>query len=183
MIDIFQDYVAWRILRRFAMKPRSKAYVNELAVELELSAGSYSAILSEFEKEGILEKKILGRAKYYSLADTYVTRELRRFVGLMEVHRSGLAHAIEEQAEGLVAAAVYGSFAVGDFDEGSDLDVVIIASGNPTLILSAQENALGRDVNAKVFGMGSWLGLKAANDPFYKSVKANHVRISGGGVP
>jgi hypothetical protein len=182
-MDLFQKYALWRILRHFAMAPRTRVNVKEVARATGLSMGSCSRILAGMERDGFMHVERLGRACYYSLADTYLTRELRRFVGLAEVHASGLAGTIAEQVPDLVSCAVHGSFAKGDFDEGSDLDAVVIAPGAPKPDVANVEAILGREVSVESFSLGDWLKLKGKGDPFYRSVLDSHVLLCGGPLP
>ena len=183
MKDLFEKFVPWKILRYLSFHSTSGVYVQELARKLDLSAGMCSKVLKEFEAEGILRKRDLGKAHYYQLEDIYVTRALKRFVAAHLIHVSGLLDRLKDAFPGALSYALYGSFAKGDYIEKSDLDILVISPVKAKIDLKDIENAVGFEINITAMSLGQWSKLGKKNDPFYREVMSNHLLLDGGELP
>jgi len=153
MAELFDKYVSWKILHYFALNSSKEVYVKEIAKKLNLSPGICSKTLRELLKLEILEKRSLGQAHYYKLANNYITNELKRFIGLFTIHETGLVHKITETFDKPTSIVLYGSYATGEFNEKSDLDILVITSKKQKLHLHDIKKAIERDINIKIFGI------------------------------
>ena len=183
MIELFDKYASWKILRYFTLHPLKEVYVKEIAKKLSLSPGICSKTLRELLKLQILEKRNLGQEHYYKLADNYITNELKRFIGLSLIHETGLVEKITEAFDKPTSIVLYGSYATGEFNEKSDIDILVIASGKQKLHLHNAEEAIGKEINIEVFSIGKWLKLKKENDSFYTTVMKDHILLYGSELP
>lgn len=183
MKDLFDRYVPWKILWYFATHPTTQTYVKELARKLDISSGMCSNVLRELEKEGILERKELGKAHYYRLKGSYLTRELKRFVGLALIKESGMVEKAMDEEQKIVSIALYGSYATGDFMEKSDLDILVITNRKGMVDLPFSIKETDVVINTVQLGPGEWLKLKRSKDPFYLEVQRKHILLHGGELP
>jgi predicted nucleotidyltransferase len=183
MLELFEKYAPWKILEYFAINCSKEVYLKELSRTLDLSPGSCSKILKDLVNLQILQKRDSGREHYYKLSNNYLTKELKRFVGLSVIHDAGLVSKIVEEFEGPTSIALYGSFSTGEFNEGSDVDVLIIASKKNLANLYSLEKTIGRDINLQVFSIGEWLMMKEENSPFYSTVIKNYIVLYGSELP
>jgi predicted nucleotidyltransferase len=76
--------------------------------------------------------------------------------------------------EGIQVALIFGSFAEGEIDAGSDLDLMLI--GNPdvaqvTQVIDDLEGRLAREVNYTVFTRDEWDSRLEGEDPFATDVR------------
>jgi predicted nucleotidyltransferase len=183
MIELFDKYASWKILKHFALEPSEQIYVNKLAKKLNLSVGICSKILREFQTFGILEKKELGQAHYYKLRDNYFTKELKRFVGMFQIYNIKLIKKILKQKPEIISIALYGSYAKGEFDEESDIDIIILTPNKFNIDLSDLEEEIELDINIKEFTIGEWLKMKNENNSFYNEVLNTHILLFGSELP
>ncbi|MDF0591239.1 nucleotidyltransferase family protein [Candidatus Methanocrinis natronophilus] len=88
---------------------------------------------------------------------------------------------LEVIAKGSTSLAVYGSFASGNLDEHSDLDLLVIGeeSGVDWDRVLELESALGREAQLTVIPFYRWQALKSEGERFAESVLRNHVLIKG----
>jgi len=183
MFDFFAKYAYWKVLRYFALNSSSKVYVNELSHKLGLSAGMCSLILRELAASGILAKKELGNAHYYNLKENYFTTELKRFIGLFQIYRTGLVEKLKPDLSSPISIVLYGSYAKGDFTEESDIDILLITQERSQRDLMELEDTLDIEINIEKFTIGQWLKMKKEKVPFYDVVKRNHILLYGGELP
>ncbi|OIP12042.1 MAG: hypothetical protein COS15_00015 [Caldiserica bacterium CG02_land_8_20_14_3_00_36_38] len=183
MVELFDKYASWKILHYFALNTSKEVYVKEIAKKLDLSPGICSKTLRELLKLEILEKRSSGQAHYYRLANNYLTNELKRFIGLFTIHETRLVNKITETFDKPTSIALYGSFATGEFNEESDIDILVITSKKKKQPLHDIEKAIGRDINIEIFSIGKWLKMKKENDPFYTMLMKDHIILYGSELP
>ncbi|RKX72469.1 hypothetical protein DRP43_00705 [candidate division TA06 bacterium] len=183
MIELFNKYAPWKILRYFALHPSKGVYVKEIAKKLNLSAGICSKILRELLELQILEKNNLGQAHYYKLADNYITKELKRFIGLSLIYKARIIENITDEFDKPTSIVLYGSYITGEFNEKSDIDILVIGSGKQRIDTHNLEEAIGKEINIEVFSIGNWLMLKKKNDSFYTMVIKDYILLYGSKLP
>ncbi len=177
IIDEWHKFKGWTVLEFFLNGNR--AYIKELSRLLRVSPQTAQRYSRFYESEGVLDKESVGNASLYALADTPLTRELKRAYLLMKIFPkvSGIA----EKNAGLTGLALYGSAASGEYDKSSDIDLLAI-SGSPKLDLGGIkdiERLLGREVHIEIMSIGRWRSLGEKKDAFYLSVSKNHLVLYG----
>lgn len=183
MIELFEKYVDWKILAYFLEHPSSSCYVKELARILDISPGSASSSLKRFKEWGLMEKEEKGQIHLYKLNNELaVVRELKTTFMLMQLHTIGFVNKLLKKDDNIISIALYGSYATGEFDEKSDLDVLLIAPSKLDLneFIERIEKKLKRVVSIEMFSLGQWNKLKEQGDPFYNNVMMNHILLYGG---
>ncbi|MDP3057380.1 MAG: nucleotidyltransferase domain-containing protein [bacterium] len=115
-----------KALRYFFINPSKKNYINELARILEADPGNLSRKLQKLEKEGILSSEFSGEQRYYFINKNYpLLKEVKKAFEL----KYGLGDMIAcslKKIKGIKEAYIFGSYAKGDFEAESDIDVLII---------------------------------------------------------
>jgi len=183
VVELFDKYVSWKILQYFALNPTKEVYVKEIAKKLDLSTGICSKTLRELLKLEILEKRSSGQAHYYRLGNNYIAKELKCFIGLFTIHETGLVSEIAEAFDRPTSIVLYGSFATGEFNEKSDIDILVISSKKKKPNLHGIGNKIRREINIQVFNIGKWLKMKQENDSFYTMVMKDHIMLYGSELP
>jgi uncharacterized protein len=141
-----------------------------------LTQENYSAIWKELvhlERIGVLFSKQRGRSKIYQPNPACpILPELKSIV----LKTEGIVKVLHEHLIGvnsIVAAFIYGSYAAGEADLLSDLDLMIIGEVNLSQfasMISELERELNRSINYVIFTKAE-LEMKIANDdPFIRNV-------------
>ena len=177
MLHLFRRYAAFRILEFFFNHPTQEIHLKELARKLKMSPRSVKIYCDEFEKENILICRKQGNLRIFSLNnENYVVREAKRaYIAtlLKELH-------IDKISENAISIAIYGSHATGEYDEKSDIDILVIGNEkevNKKLLMKISEKT-GKDLQLTVFPLHKWEAIKD-KDAFAKSILRSHILIGG----
>lgn len=146
----FNSEITTKILRYFFINPGEKGYINELARFLDADPGNLSRKLKELEREGILTSEFSGKQRYYFLNKRYpLLKEAKKFFEI----KYGLTEQIARRLKaikGMTQAFIFGSYAKGDFEAESDIDVLLI--GEHSVLAAGEalrplEKKIGREIN------------------------------------
>jgi predicted nucleotidyltransferase len=165
-----------KLLTYFFENPNRRHHVRDIAARLGVDASNLSKELGRLEQEGLFRSEVSGRQKYFQLNSDYpLFTELRAIVAKTIGAPSVLARALNE-IEGIEEAYLYGSFARGQQDAASDIDILVI--GEPkgeTLAEAARklERQLGREVNYIVLPRKEFQDRRARKDAFLEGVWHN----------
>ncbi len=185
MLDSLRKYADWRVIEFFLRHPTRKIYVKELAAELNVSSFTASRTLAALKVGSFLDCEELARAKFYSLADNPMTRALKKFRVLADLQAAKFVESLLKSDEELVAVALYGSCATGEYDERSDVDVVVISDRPDSAFANAVRAAskkLGMQINHQVYTIGGWRDVADKDRVFYESIIRNVVILEGAGL-
>jgi len=171
-------FVGFKVLGYFLTHPSEEIHLKELGRALEISPGSAKKYCDDLVAEGLIQENALGNLRLLRLnREDFAIKGMMRAYCLVEFKKLG----IEKLAEGCTSLAIYGSFASGNFDERSDLDLLVIgeeADVSRDQVLEFQEKC-GRDVQLTVLPYYRWEALKKERDGFSLSVLRNHVLVEG----
>lgn len=162
-----------KLLTFFYVNRSARLYVRQLANALQVDSTNLSRELKQMEREGILRSEIEGRQLYYAL-----NRENPNLKPLFQLLQGsiGLIPAIKDalaEVSGVQSAWVYGSFAKGEADASSDIDVLIVGSpdqANLASQLRQAEGALHREINYTVLSPRELQKRLNAGDPFIADI-------------
>jgi len=113
---------------RYFFHPSARLNVRKLAALLDVDPTNVSRELSRLEQEGLFQSELCGNQKYYRLNRKYplfkgVFSILQRTIGVVPTLSDAL-----KRIPGAEAAYLYGSFAKGEADTASDIDVLIVGT-------------------------------------------------------
>lgn len=158
------------------------------AWELARKSGlNYSAVWKELvrlEGLGILNSEQRGNSKEYQVNnDCPIIPELRSIV--LKTEGAGLLIKSRLPEMGIVKEAfIYGSYASGEADARSDLDLMIIGEINLDQlapVITELERVLNRSINYIIYSEDEWKAKEAIKDPFWENVtKAPKISLIGG---
>jgi hypothetical protein len=178
MISEFNKFVGNKILGWFLTHPTTSLNINELARELEVSTGSVKRFMDLFARENLVDMKKIGTAHMFSLNNSSVAaRVLKRAYMVLKLWEVGL----DNLAPGCISLAVYGSVASGNFDEQSDIDVLIIGTEQDVEYDYAPdiETKVGHELQVTIIPYYEWEKRKEKGDPFVLSVLRDHILFAG----
>lgn len=130
-------------------------YLREIARAAGGGLGAVQREVKRLSETGIIRRTVRGHQVYYQ-ADPGcpIFQELKslviKTVGVGDVLRAALA----PLADRIIVALIYGSFARGDEQRGSDVDLLVVADVTFAEIVSAlgeAQETLGREINPTVY--------------------------------
>ena len=110
------------------LNPETELYLNEMARKFDVDRGNLTRKLSEWEKEGIFQKRQRGNLSLYKINQKYpLLREMeniaKKSFGLGQELKNKL-----EKIEGLKTAIIFGSYAKDKLEMESDIDLLLVGS-------------------------------------------------------
>jgi len=178
MLTTFRKFVGVKVLEYFLIYPTENTYLKELAKKLQISPRSVKIYCDIFEKEGIIIREIKGNMHIFKTNnDNFRVKEMKRayFINLLAELN------IEKIAEESVSITVYGSYASGNFDEKSDIDILVIGDEKNVkreLVVDIMKK-IEKEIQLSVIPLIKWEKLKKENDHFVKNIIRNHILIKG----
>lgn len=165
--------IANKTLRYFFINPRQKNYINELARILKVDPGNLSRKLEEMEKEGILSSEFSGKQRYYFINKKYPLLKEAKKAFELKYGLGDLIAADLKKVKGIKEAYIFGSYAKGDFESESDIDVLIIGD-HPVMeatkaLLPIQER-IRREINVVDLTEEEFAKRKKNKDEFIRDI-------------
>ncbi len=178
MLTIFRKFVGFKVLEYFLANPTEKTYLNELAKKLQISSRSVKIYCDLFEKNGIILREIKGNMHLFSTNnDNYRVKEMKRaYISNLLAEMN-----IENISEGTASVAIYGSYASGNYDEKSDIDILIIGDEqnvNRDIAVEIMKK-IDKEVQLSIIPIIKWEKMKKEEDPFVKSIIKSHILVKG----
>jgi predicted nucleotidyltransferase len=173
---IFSSRVRIQLLSHFLLHPESRDHIRALSSMINAQYNAVWKELNNLEAAGLLRSEKSGGRKIYSLnRQSSIVPELRsillKTVAVGDFVREGLG-----ELEGLELAFIFGSFASGEIDPESDLDLMLIGDVDVTRIapvIDELQNLLAREINYVCFSREDWEDRLENGDPFVENVRGD----------
>ena len=129
-------------------------YIREVEKLLKISPRTAQLILEDLEQKGILESKVKGKIKSYKLKISQLSKRYLTFVeqykSIAFMEKNLLVKEIIEKISPFIngIGVIFGSYAKGISDKGSDLDIFIAGDYDQEPIRKVSRN-LGIDIHIK----------------------------------
>lgn len=173
---LFSSRVRVKLLTFFLMNPDVRVHARAMVSRVGVHYNAVWKELLHLEEAGVLLSEPLANTKLYRLNPQYpILPELRAIV----LKTTGLGNVLREalgRIPGTEAALIYGSFAAGDMDHQSDIDLMLIGEIDLTRlapVIAKVERDLGRSVNYIAYTDEEWKNKVRANQPFILNVLAS----------
>jgi len=181
---LFDKYADWKLLR-FLLETSTSVHVKEAARKAGVSQGTASRTLDFLRKAGVAEADSIGNLKRYRLADSPLMRELKILAGLTRLDDLRAVERFLEEDGSIATIALYGSFASGEFDSRSDMDLLIVSNGRCDFsrLLASLEKGFGREVTLLQYTVSELSKARDKDPVFYANLRANHIILYGAKLP
>jgi predicted nucleotidyltransferase len=179
MLDL-RSNLRRKLLAYYFTNTSAQHHVRELARVLCVDPTNLAKELMRLEEFGLFHSKRNGLQKYFGLNKRFsLFREIEGIV----LKTVGVVPALREvmkRIDGVVEAYVYGSFAAGELDAASDIDVLIVGlptAGKLAREMRTLEQRFGREFNYTVMSAAEWKARRRRKDAFVTDI-CRHKRIA-----
>ncbi|MCK5320179.1 nucleotidyltransferase domain-containing protein [Candidatus Parcubacteria bacterium] len=126
----FRSQITKKVLSYFLLNTGTEMYVNEMAEKFSVDRGNLTRKLSEWEKEGILEKRKKGNLSLYKINKKYLfLSELKKIIQKSFGIEKQLQQTLKKINK-LKTAVLFGSYVKNKLSAESDIDLLLIGSHN-----------------------------------------------------
>jgi predicted nucleotidyltransferase len=172
-IFLIKSKIAEKLLGYFFVNGQAEEYTNELARILAVDAGNLDRKLKELVKEGLFSCQKKGNQSYYSLNKNYpLLKETKKLFNL----KYGLEKKLEEslrKISKLEEAYLFGSYAGGNFETESDIDLLLIGEHDTIAALGEVlplQKEFAREINIVSMTKEEFKEKTESGDEFITSV-------------
>ncbi|MDO8871746.1 MAG: ArsR family transcriptional regulator [Methanoregula sp.] len=154
---------------------RNSYYVRELAKILSISTGAASGQLRALEESGFVTSERKGRTLLFrATISNPIVREAKIFATLLE-----LSPLIVKGQSGIVRMILFGSCAVGDDAEESDIDLYIETTDRPAVktLISRCEPDISRKISPIIVSPGEGLQIRTRDRPLFERIQTGKILV------
>lgn len=179
MIQLYQKITYFKVLELFLKKPYEKYYLREASRILKMSPMTVSRALKLLTKEKLLKKeKNKNQILYQGNLEYLPFKHLKIAYNLSWLGKRNVIPFLKEKLSGLSTVVLYGSYAKGENDEKSDLDLLAI-SAMKSDVSSVLSKKLGREVNILNFTPAEWNNEAKKNRALYLDIVTEGIVLFG----
>lgn len=183
MIDLLKRYKGWVILEYFLIHPTIRVHLNEMSRKLRISTFTAMTICNEYLEDSILNMEKSGNIhQYYLNEEDSRIKTLKKFVGPYLISDKKFLKKFLSKNKNILSIAIYGSFASGEYDDNSDLDILILTSDEKKIETSDLREIgkeTGKEIQTTSMSFFKWRKLEKSKNKFFKNVKNNHILVWG----
>ena len=187
LLGIFRSKARAKILYIFFLNPEKEFYVRELEKKLNISAGNIHRELKKIGAENLIISRKMGNIILYQVNEQNpFYSEFRKLV-LKTAGINKLLKPFFLKQKDIFQVFIYGSYAKGNFDSSSDIDIFILAKRNGPLYeiinkkISEYEDMLGCEINIDYMLSSEYNKRRKQNDPYINDlIKNPKIFIKGG---
>ncbi|OIO72527.1 MAG: hypothetical protein AUJ85_10160 [Elusimicrobia bacterium CG1_02_37_114] len=173
LYKLFSSKARVEILKLFLFNPKDNFYQRQISTLTNQPIRGVQREVGKLQDIGLIEKSIQGNRIYYRVNDKCpIFNELKmilfKSVGIAEILREYF-----KNKSGIDNAFIYGSYAKGEENLSSDIDLMIIgdiSSKELSNILSKPKRELGREINYAIFPVQEFVKKVKKKDHFLNSV-------------
>jgi len=154
--------------------PDESFYLRQIVRMTGVGMGSLQRELKQLLEAGILTRSEIGQQAFFKAnPDCPIYRELRdittKTFGVTDILREALSSLTAQ----IQAAFIFGSMVSGEFNQSSDVDVMVIGDisfGDVVAALSPVQKVLAREINPSVYPPREFKARLSEKQHFLKSV-------------
>lgn len=179
MIQLYQKITQLKVLKLFIENPHSSYYLRESARILKMDPMTVKRSLDLLVEDKLLIKfKDKNSILYAANIVTPAFRHIKISYNLSWLKEKGLTEFLTNQMNTVTSIILFGSYAKGENDEDSDVDILTISlsKDKPTAELA---KLLQRDVNLVNFTPAQWSNQSTTNKAFYIDIIIDGIVLYG----
>ncbi len=159
--------------------PYEKYYLREAARLLKISPMTLKRSLDFLLKNKLIQKEnIKNQILYLANMNNPAFRYLKISYNLSLLVNKNLVEFTRKEIPEISAIVLYGSFAKGENDKGSDIDILVISPVKKSISTNVSE-LLGKVVNLSFFSPAQWNKQAKTNRAFYLDVITEGIVLYG----
>lgn len=172
MISLKSDIVI-KVLGYYFINPKTRHYVRELAELLKVDPGNLSRKMIELKDEGLFLMESEGKNRYFRLNEKFPL--LNEYKNIYEA-KFGVIESLKtvlSKVKGISEAYIFGSYAKGNFDAGSDIDLLIVGINEHLDLaraVSVLEKRWHREINIIDFSPKDFSARLKDKDAFLQNI-------------
>ncbi|MFH1874074.1 MAG: nucleotidyltransferase domain-containing protein [Pseudomonadota bacterium] len=154
------------------MHEEEKMYLNEISRRLDLEKRNLAKKLNEFEREGLFNAEIKGNLKLYFLNKNFPLYNEYKKITMASFGLAAKLEAILKKVKGIEKAFIFGSYAKGEIDAASDIDIFVVGKHSIEDLqkeIAKIQREFDREIN--VISLSPQEYNKKQKDPFIKDIE------------
>ena len=154
---------------------RNSYYVRELAKILSISTGAASGQLRALEESGLVTSEQKGRTLLFRASISHpIVREAKIFATLLE-----LSPLITADQSGIVRMILFGSCAVGEDSDKSDIDLYIETTDRQAakVMISRHEASISRIISPIIVSPHAAVQLRIRDRPLFERIQSGKILV------
>lgn len=179
MIQLYQKITHLTVLELFIKNPYERYYLREASRILEISPMTVKRALDTLVKERLLiREEFKNQVLYKGNIESSVFKHLKITYNLAWLEEKEIVDHLKENLAGLSSLVLYGSFAKGENDENSDIDLLAVSSSAKKRDIKLMD-MLGRETSLTVLKPAEWKEQAKKNKAFYMDIITEGIVLFG----
>jgi predicted nucleotidyltransferase len=148
-------------------------FVRQMEQLIEENSTNVSRELRRLGQMGIVQCEKRANLKYYKIKQRCPFYQELKGLFLKTVGAPGEIKEVLKDIEGIETAFIYGSFAKGEEDSGSDIDLFLVGGIDEDELLESLpslESKLGREINYSIYGLEEFRKKRKEGNAFINTV-------------
>ena len=173
---MFKSKVRKALFKLYFTNPDSEFYLRELERMLSFPVSMVRKELMRLEREGIFSVHKKGNLTYYHINKDYPLFSELKSIVFKTIGAQGLLTEALRKIKGVEDAFIYGSYAKGNEEAGSDIDLCIIGTINEDILLrriNEIEKSIKREINYTLYTKKEFMEKKRKKDSFISDLISN----------
>ena len=161
------------VLKELFIEKGKRLHLREIERRTGLNARGIQRVLAQFIKVGIVQMEPDGNRIYFSVNEKCPIYSELRLLILKTVGLAGVIKDALDIAWGMKLAYIYGSFAEGQADSDSDVDLMIVGDvhrGGVATHIAAAQRIINREINCNIFTEQEYIDRLTERDGFVARV-------------
>jgi len=151
-----------------------------VAKKAGIGTATSKACLDYLKEKEIVKIKKIGNSHLFSLnPDNFVAKQVKILGILSAIKDSNLIQELLEEYSSVSSIILYGSSARGDYNEKSDIDLLIISRKPIKLKPLKVEKKISKEITFVIYTLSDWRKKAETDKPFYDGVIIDGIALYG----